>query len=179
MDPSVVRIVWAILILPTGFLAVLVYVVMALVVPDEDEVFRDPPMSAGTGVPGWPSPSPFPQQPSTGSTTTGCVIGRGAGDRRHRQGSSRRPPAQPPPGPDQRRARRHAERAERRSRRPGSASFIVGGSLIVLGSWFLMREYMPALDLSRFWPVAVVGFGILLVLLALSQRSDDRGGDQR
>jgi phage shock protein C len=178
VDSSVVRIAWVILVLPTGFLAVLAYVVMALVVPDEDEVFREPPTS--TGGRAWPPP-PFPQQPQTGPSQSGAAMpgapAPGSPGLVPPMGTLAPSPVPPPPVDDGRRARRHARRAERRSRRPGAASFIVGGSLIVLGTWFLIREYVPALDMSRFWPVAVVGFGILLVLLALGQRSDGRGGD--
>lgn len=135
IDPSVVRIGWAILVLPTGFLAVLAYVVMAIIVPDQDDVERDTSMQAR----GWPPPVAV--QPPTGAHNAG--------------------------------------RAARRDRRQGSAAFLVGGSLIVLGTWFLLREYVPELDLSRFWPVAVVGFGIVLVILALGQRSHDHDGGSR
>ncbi len=184
VDSSVVRIAWAILVLPTGFLAVLAYVVLALVVPDEDEVFRDPPLITTSRA--WPASPPFPQQPPSGAPPTAAPQGAPSigvqptgSPGGHAPTAFVTPAAAPPPNHDQRRARQHAERAERRSRRPHAASFIVGGSLIVLGSWFLLREYLPALDMSRFWPLAVVGFGILLVLLALSQRSDDRRKDQR
>lgn len=35
VDPSIVRVIWVLLVLPTGFLALLAYVVMAIVVPEE------------------------------------------------------------------------------------------------------------------------------------------------
>src|SRR5919108_4895577 len=38
-DPSLVRIIWALLVVFTGGIALLVYIVMAIVVPEEDEVF--------------------------------------------------------------------------------------------------------------------------------------------
>ena len=37
-DPSLVRIVWAVLVFLTGGIALLVYIIMAIVVPEEDEV---------------------------------------------------------------------------------------------------------------------------------------------
>src|SRR3972149_6092116 len=57
LDPSLVRIIWAVLVLPTGFLALLVYVVMAIVVPEESADARLAPTAptptgdaAGTGA---------------------------------------------------------------------------------------------------------------------------------
>ncbi len=93
------------------------------------------------------------------------------------------PPPQVPPMPPMtrgsRRAQRRAARAARHGERErGTASVIVGGGLIVLGSWFLVRDYIPALDASRFWPVAAVGMGVLLVIVALSRRSDTQDGDR-
>jgi phage shock protein PspC (stress-responsive transcriptional regulator) len=38
-DPSLVRIIWALLVVFTGGIALLVYIVMAIVVPEEDAVF--------------------------------------------------------------------------------------------------------------------------------------------
>src|SRR4029079_1785300 len=38
-DPSLVRIIWALLVILTGGAALLVYIVMAIVVPDEDTVY--------------------------------------------------------------------------------------------------------------------------------------------
>jgi phage shock protein PspC (stress-responsive transcriptional regulator) len=45
VDPSLLRIIWAVLILLTGGIALVVYIVMAFVVPDEDELY--PPTPAG------------------------------------------------------------------------------------------------------------------------------------
>ena len=37
-DPSLIRVIWALLVVFTGGIALLVYIVMAIVVPDEDEI---------------------------------------------------------------------------------------------------------------------------------------------
>ena len=51
VDPSLLRIIWAVLILFTGGIALVVYIVMAFVVPDEDELYPPTPASAdGTPV---------------------------------------------------------------------------------------------------------------------------------
>jgi phage shock protein C len=45
VDPSIVRVIWVLLVLPTGFLALLAYVVMAIVVPEEPPA--EAPVAAG------------------------------------------------------------------------------------------------------------------------------------
>src|SRR3989337_2478325 len=63
LDPSLVRIIWAWLVLPTGFRALLVYVVMAIVVPEEppaEAPLAEAPAAAGESAreaptaPAWP-----------------------------------------------------------------------------------------------------------------------------
>ena len=60
LDPSLVRIIWAVLVLPTGFLALLVYVVMAVVVPEE-------PLEAG---PAAAAPAPTGDEAGTSAQAT-------------------------------------------------------------------------------------------------------------
>src|SRR3954468_11678097 len=50
LDPSLVRIVWALLVVLTGGIALLVYIIMAIVVPEGPEDFSRAPGSAA-GVP--------------------------------------------------------------------------------------------------------------------------------
>ena len=38
-DPALVRIIWALLVVFTGGIALLIYIVMAIVIPDEEDVF--------------------------------------------------------------------------------------------------------------------------------------------
>jgi phage shock protein C len=111
LDPSIVRVVWAVLIPVTGGLALLVYIVMAVVVPEEDEL-----------------------------TAEGAV----------------RPPTRP----------------------ITSTPFAVpvGAALVVLGAYLLLREYLPALDLDRIWPVLLIGAGVILLIFAMRRRPDDPGG---
>ena len=51
---------------------------------------------------------------------------------------------------------------------------ILGAILLALGGFFLLREFIPAFDFDLFWPIALIGAGILLVVIAL--RPDRRGG---
>ena len=108
-DPSLVRIIWALLVILTGGAALLVYIVMAIVVPEEDQVYG----AAGAPV----------------------------GDR----------PARPP--------------------RTGGLppAVLIGGFLVILGGFFLIREIFPHIDLGWLWPLALVGLGAVLIVTAMSR----------
>ena len=41
---------------------------------------------------------------------------------------------------------------------------ILGGFLIILGGFFLAREFLPQIDFDWFWPLVLVGLGVLLVV---------------
>ena len=60
MDPSLVRIVWVLLTIASGGLFLLIYIVMAIVVPEEDDL---PYYPAAMGV----APPPSPGAPGTGA----------------------------------------------------------------------------------------------------------------
>lgn len=117
-DPSLVRIIWALLVILTGGAALLVYIVMAIVVPDEDTVYGP----AGVPV------------------------------------------------------------ADRRARAPRtgemSPAVLIGGFLIVLGGFFLLREIFPRIDFDWIWPLALVGLGVVLIVVAMGrgQRRDGAPG---
>jgi len=193
IDSAIVRIVWAILILPTGFVALFVYVVMAIVVPDEDDLYRGaahaaPPPASWPGQPGsQPPPAAAPTAAQLGRPSQPMPPGPSAPPGSMPPGagvpfSATVPPGAPSPHPDphlsrdQWRAQRRADREARRgTRRSGSASFVTGAILILLGVWFLVREYLPALEPGRFWPIALVGLGIILVVAAATRRSDGTG----
>ena len=49
------------------------------------------------------------------------------------------------------------------------AGLIVGIGLVLVGLWFLLREYLPDLDWSLLWPIALIGIGIV-VLVGVSRR---------
>ncbi|HET8786524.1 MAG TPA: PspC domain-containing protein [Candidatus Limnocylindrales bacterium] len=108
-DPALVRIIWALLVVFTGGIALLIYIVMAIVIPDEEDVFG----------------------------TTGA------------------PRAARPP-------------------RPGGAggmspAVLVGGFLVILGGFFLIRELFPRIDFDWFWPLILVAIGVLLIVTAMGR----------
>ncbi len=174
-DPSVVRVVWAILVPFTGGFALLAYVIMALVVPEEDEepVAYTQPAAASSS----PSTPPASSSPST-------------------------PPAQPPPDggtpksadggtppvpltassapSDWRSARREARAARRAARRdhrgsPGNIGVLIGALLVIAGIYFLVREYVPDIDLNWLWPAALIALGVVVLLAAFRRPPTDEG----
>ncbi len=151
-DPSIIRIIWAVLIFLTGGLALVVYVVMAVVVPDRPDGMPlpsaggPPDPSGATGAEGTAGPVPDGGwQAPDGSTVP---LAASTSGRRHRR-----------------------DRRDRDDRARGG--LVAGLVLIVLGGFFLVRQFIPAFDLSFWWPTAAIGLGVLLIILALmpSRRS--------
>ncbi len=161
-DPSLVRVIWALLVIFTGGIALLVYIVMAIVVPDE---------------PGWTHAAAPPASAPTTSTLTGeapdaAPPGPGAVP----PGSGWTQPGAAMPFADAQAARaardeaRAARRAARAERSGGmSVGVLLGGFLVLLGLFFLVREYLPEIDFDWFWPLVLVGVGILLVASAMGR----------
>ena len=171
-DPSLVRLVWALLVIFTGGIALLVYIVMAIVVPEEDDVVpggmpaawptATPPSSPTDGTPTdttmTPTGDPTTAPTSAPLTSTGWVV--------------------PPATARQARAEaRAARRAARAARGDGvSGGLILGGLLVLLGIFFLVRQYLPSLDFEWFWPLVLVGLGVVLLLSAVG-RGPRSGGE--
>lgn len=166
-DPSLVRIIWALLVIFTGGIALLVYIVMAIVVPEEDDVY--PGEAAAFAV--------TPPADATAVTPTAPVIDPVTGQ----------PAPVPPPAPgalwaaspaDSRRHARAEARAQRRAARTargetgsGITPAIVGGIvLVLLGFFFLAREWLPAFDFDWFWPALLILLGVLLLVGAVGRR---------
>ena len=152
-DPSLIRVIWALLVVFTGGIALVVYIVMAIVVPDEDEL--GPVGAAAMSEGGAPT--------ATGAGTPGTA------------------PAAPPtgqgwvaPGPDPRAARREARLARRAARGDSNfpAAAVAGGILIILGAFFLAREFLPEIDFDFVWPIALIGVGAVLVVSAMRRPGD-------
>ena len=138
-DPALIRIIWAVLIIFTGGVALLVYIVMALVVPEADDSI----------------PAPASTTVATGDAPLPAASGW----------------ATPPSSTAEARAARRAANAERRGM---SGGMILGGFLVLLGVFFLVREYLPNIDFDWFWPLVLVGIGV--ALLASSTGRGPRSG---
>jgi len=52
----------------------------------------------------------------------------------------------------------------------GQAGVVVGIGLVVLGLWFLLREYLPEIDWSLIWPLVLVGIGVLVLVTSMRRR---------
>jgi phage shock protein C len=128
-DPSLVRIIWALLVVFTGGIALLVYIVMAIVIPEEDEVF---------GPGGAPARVVADSDPSTYEGRAAWQIPRTAGG-----GLS-----------------------------PG---VLLGGLFILIGLFFLAREFFPRIDFDWFWPLLLVAVGIVLIGSAMGRGSRPGG----
>jgi phage shock protein PspC (stress-responsive transcriptional regulator) len=164
-DPSLIRIIWALLVLVTGGVALVIYIVMAFVVPDEDALTYAMPATPPTPpTPSTPGAVPPDQAPAAGPT--GWI-----------------PPTPPaPPSPYMadrlaaRRAAREARRAYRRQYRGSGVGVIFFGVLLVLmGVFFLAREWLPALSFDWFWPLVLIALGLLVLAAAFGWTRDDRG----
>ena len=52
----------------------------------------------------------------------------------------------------------------------GRAGIVVGIGLVLVGLWFLLREYLPDIDWSLIWPLVIVGIGALIVVTSMRRR---------
>jgi phage shock protein C len=132
IDPSIVRIFWIILTLMTGGLMLLLYVAMAIIVPEAPAGYR--PSYAGPDAPVDARDSGAPGAEASAADTGAATT------------------------TDWRR-----ERGMQREGREGAAPVVIGLGLVLIGGYFLLRQFLPALDLDRLWPIAVIGLGILLI----------------
>jgi phage shock protein C len=175
-DPSLIRIVWALLVVLTGGLALVVYIVMAIVVPEEDEV--------------WPA---TPAAPAAGAATAAATAGTAPSAEGApavtdpATGSALVTPAPEPgamwasPPVQARRAARIEARAARRAARGdggglGVSGTVIGGLVLVaLGVFFLAREWLPQIDFDWFWPSMLIVLGVVLLVAALGRKPKDPG----
>jgi phage shock protein C len=141
-DPSLVRVIWALLVVFTGGVALIVYIVMAVVIPEEPDV-----------------PPPVEGQPLAEGAPTAGQGWASATDARTARRTARE-------------ARAAARRAAGGDRSSFPAGAILGGFLIILGGFFLAREFLPQIDFDWFWPLVLVGLGVLLVVSTVRRPSD-------
>jgi phage shock protein PspC (stress-responsive transcriptional regulator) len=170
IDPSIVRIAWVILTPFTAGFTILVYLVMAIVVPEEP--VGGMAQGAGPTAPGGPRSTDVPPvgpspagQPAAGQPP-GAIGGPSATQPGWLPGSAA--------WRDQRRAEKarvRAERAqwraERRASRAGQpdTSAVVGGVvLVIIGAAALATQVIPGFDWGRAWPIGLIIVGALLLV---------------
>jgi phage shock protein PspC (stress-responsive transcriptional regulator) len=54
----------------------------------------------------------------------------------------------------------------------GRAGVVVGSGLVLIGVWFLLREYLPEIDWSLIWPLVIVGIGAAILVTSMRRRTD-------
>jgi phage shock protein C len=139
MDPSIVRVVWAVLALATGGIFLVLYIVMWIVVPEGPSAATVARAAASDAL---------PPPPGTGSEPAVTDPADAAAS-----------------APDW-------QSYEQRLRRGGSGGAVVFGVILIgLGVWFLIDQYVPAIDSDLLWPVALVVVGIVLLVVALRRPS--------
>ena len=155
-DPALIRIVWALLVIFTGGVALVVYIVMAIVVPEEDDRWPAgaPPAQPG---PAMPSPAATPDAAAAAGTPPPAASGWATPPRDARAEA---------------RAARRAARAERGM----SGGMLLGGFLVLLGLFFLGREFLPSIDFDWFWPLVLVAVGAALLVSSMG-RGPRSGGE--
>ncbi|HET9522210.1 MAG TPA: PspC domain-containing protein [Candidatus Limnocylindrales bacterium] len=160
-DPSLVRIVWALLVVLTGGIALVVYIVMAIVVPEEDDAFGSRPLP---GTPPYvPPPPPMPGNAPEEGAPTAPMAPADASAGWAPQVDARTAHL------EAREARRAARRADRAQRGPGIGPMLIGSLLVLLGVYFLVREYIPSIDWNWFWPLVLVGLGVFVLVMAIDR----------
>jgi len=141
VDPSIIRIVWALLIFLTGGIALLVYIVMAIVVPERPDGMPARPWDGpGAAPPPGADAGPVPEggwRAPDGSTVP--IAADATGPPRHR--------------------RDPADRT--------MVAVLAGLLLVVLGGYFLIRRLIPDVDLWFWWPLLAVAAGVVLLVVAL------------
>ncbi len=55
-------------------------------------------------------------------------------------------------------------------RTDGNAGVWIGIGLVLLGVWFLAREYLPAFDWGLVWPIILVAIGVLVLVNAARRK---------
>lgn len=142
-DPALVRVAWALLILFSGGLFLILYVIMALVIP----LAPDSLPAAG---------APFGGQPADELTQAD-----------HDPAAM----AAAPTGAAYL-SERQARRARRREQGPGNdmAGPVVFGLILILaGAFLLLRQYVPAIDWGQLWPLILIAIGGVLLLVAVAR----------
>lgn len=159
VDPSLVRIAWVVLMFLSGGLFFLLYVVMAIVVPEAlngRAWTTSSPGPPGPGaVPGWVAGSGSSSASAAGGSWSAATEPAPPGPAGTTTSPGSPAPAPAWVGPDQRTGP---------PRRDGRGALVAGIILVLLGAYFLLRMYFPELDLGAFWPLILVAIGVALIL---------------
>lgn len=192
IDPSLVRVAWVILTLITGGVFLVIYIVMAIVVPEAPRgAARWASWSHEPGpdaVPGWNAPGSQSAGTPTGGASSGAPGGPGPAGGPGSPDPAAGPEAAAPGGaaPGGAPAPGNAavpgwsgweSRHRRRDRdRHGSGPIVVGVLLVLAGLYFLIGTLLPDISLGAYWPVVLIVIGVALLIGSVRPGSgaDDR-----
>jgi len=170
IDPILVRIIWLVSIPLTGLMSLVAYFIMMVVVPLGPQEWSQPsPWQPGGAPVGYGAAGTPPVAPEGGAAAPAPDPATGAP-----QGA---PAPWQTPGWDWRwqarqdRWQRRADRWERRAERRGSGGIVFGALLIVVGGVLAWHTIDPGLDLNLAWAIAIITFGVFLVISSIERHS--------
>jgi phage shock protein PspC (stress-responsive transcriptional regulator) len=200
IDPSIVRILWVVLVPLTGGFIVLLYFVMAAIVPevpvgedrsaawerehgpapdqgwtaysDDPTSAFDPAPSASSDIGPVPSGAPSSAPPPNAPLTPSAF--RDAPP--PTSGPGRGGPGAGGPSAAGWRPPGDDRRAPWPAR-PGDSRdrgipLVFGLILVLVGAFFLARSYLPGIDWEATWPILLVGIGVALLVGSLRRSKD-------
>jgi phage shock protein C len=53
----------------------------------------------------------------------------------------------------------------------GRAGLVVGIGLVLIGIWFLVRDYLPEVNWNLLWPAILIGIGALILISSARRRA--------
>jgi len=191
IDPSLLRIGWFVLILLTGGIFFLIYIVMAIVVPaggpSLDDRWRsaapDAPPAWGTGWNASWDATPagaaaFAEAPTEGAAAAASAEGAAAAASADGAAEpwasppqaapvAAPPPASGTPAPPAWAAPPPSAAAwSHEHRGPGSGAIVFGLILVIIGAAFLINQFVPSIDMGVLWPAAAIVLGAVLLVAA-------------
>ena len=171
VDPSIVRIVWAVLAIVTGGIFFVLYIVMWIVVPQGTQPPGMPRYQPGPGaVPGWTPPAGEAPAAAPPAAMPAADTGEAAAPPDATAAEPTAAGAEPTPAWNAY-ATAPVEH-HRRGRGDRGGGIIFGLILILLGAWFLVDQYVPGLDSDLLWPIALVVIGGALLLISMRRSSE-------
>jgi phage shock protein C len=175
LDPSLVRVLWFVLVFLSGGIFLLLYIAMALVVPEAPEgadrwAAWGTPSTPGPGaVPGWGSTAGSPPAAQAFASVTPPASEGPTGSDTPPESDAPPPGFVPPPPPPSGPGSwvvppSPGDRPRHRRGGSGGGAVIAGIVLVLIGGYFLLRTVVPQVDLGAFWPLVLVGIGVALLV---------------
>jgi phage shock protein C len=165
IDPSLVRVGWVFLMLITGGLFFLLYLLMAIIVPEEPLEGEWPGTTSGSAPESGAAVDAAPDTAASSSASSPGTTDPTTGQPLVAPTSA----AAAAPGAPV--SARTARRAARRERRDTNAPLVFGGILVVIGLLAFGSQVFPAFDWSLVWPIGLIILGGVLVLMATRRGS--------